>query len=49
MSCVAWAASEDAAGQLGSFFDPLNTTDPEREIALKEGWILGFVDREGDE
>lgn len=48
MSCVAWAASEDAAGRLGSFFDPLKTTDPERETALKEGWILGFVDREGD-
>jgi precorrin-8X/cobalt-precorrin-8 methylmutase len=45
MSCVVWAATQDANGQLGSFFDPLEENDPDRNQAVKEGWILGFVDR----
>jgi hypothetical protein len=45
MSCVAWAASQDASGRLGLFFDPLKKDDAERSQAVKEGWILGFVDR----
>ncbi len=49
MSCVAWAASEDALGRLGLFFDPLGRADPEREIAKKEGWILGFTDKKVNE
>lgn len=47
LSCVAWAASEDASGGLGAFFDPIARNDQDREIATKEGWILGFTDREG--
>jgi len=47
MSCVAWAASEDASGRLGAFFDPISENDPERELAMKEGWILGFTDNQG--
>lgn len=45
MSAVRWAAQQDAAGTLRAFFDPLEANDKEREVALREGWILGFVDK----
>jgi hypothetical protein len=45
LSCAVWAAHEDSCGRLGAFFDPLPETDPDRHIATREGWILGFVDR----
>ncbi len=47
LSCVKWAASLDSLGRLGSFFDPIGKDDKERELAMKEGWILGFMD-DGD-
>jgi len=43
-SSVIWAAREDASGSLGSYFDPLSESDPDRDIAIQEGWILGFKD-----
>lgn len=44
LSCVKWAASLDSLGRLGAFFDPIRKDDQERELAMKEGWILGFMD-----
>lgn len=41
-SFVTWASSQDFKGQLGAYFDPLSADDPDRELALREGWILGF-------
>ena len=46
LSCVAWAAEQDAVGNLGTFFDPLSEKDPERSTALSEGWILGVTEKE---
>lgn len=42
MSFVAWAAKGDSDGSLMSYFNPLAPEDPDRELARKEGWILGF-------
>lgn len=42
LSYLAWAAKNDNEGTLEGYFNPLKPTDPERDRAKKEGWILGF-------
>ena len=42
-SFALWAAKHDSNQTLGRFFDPLSEEDEDRNLALREGWILGFI------
>ena len=44
-SAVLWASEQDANGDFGKFFDPMRENDAGRDVAQREGWILGFIDR----